>query len=500
MKRKISQILCIGVIGALILGSMVSFTGCSLLTEEDEMTEVTPVYYLSEEELPEDAFYIVRTVEVTQTSLTGNEETYDETRYYPLYQAENTIDEIRDTYEGYEPERIEWVNYDVDEGLIPTMYATDKMIYKSSTKIPSIYTMEKFFDNGYTLGVMGLKQDLSGNYRYYGPNESTQTSFTMSKSDATGFDQLEGVETIYFAQVGDDRVTPLNVSLSGTITGLDFEKQYECDIRQGTEKIAATLTCNIHYFSSAETYLFGSFTFITPIIAQINIPDYVTTGYYDLNGGGFYRYVADESITNWKELSHDDYNATIYTYDEDGNVDGTSIGCIFDENGFLVTGEMERDDASLKKSGLSYSQLMEDSESKDADTGNSLSDSSSGITHITKMKPDNGVYSGTYVVTSLSEPMISNSKYVYTLTAMNIDNNEELDMKYAKTASKVELVAGETYTITFREAGSGFDGYELLTAIGPDGSETEEETDIESEEIDAELAETDTETVEIKAP
>ena len=448
MKHKIISTI---MVGCMLLGTVFAASGCSFPgTGRKAATE--PVYYLSEKELPEDAYYIVRTETVKKKTLTGGEEEVEETRYYPLYQAENTIDSVNDTYKGYDPTRITWVNADIDEALVPTMYAEDKMIYKSSKSIPTTYALEKFFDDGYTLGVMGLAQDLSGNYRYYGPNESTQTSFTMGKSDATGFDDLKGVDTIYFVQVGDTMVTPENVSLSGTITGLDFEKKYDCDIRQGTKKINATLTCNIHYFSSAETYMFGSFSFITPIIAQINIPNYVTTGYYNLNGGGFYRYVADKKVTSYSDLKASDYNKTIYTYDEDGDVDGTTIGCTFDENGFLVKGTSKNSTYTGKKSGLTYDALINESKEDES------------LSNTTELESENGVYSGTYRIDSLEGPTILDSKSTYTVIATNTDNNEMLDMQYVKTASKIELKEGTTYTITFKKSTNGFDGYEILTA------------------------------------
>ncbi len=357
MKRKI---LCTILTSCVLIGSVFS-TGCSLPfntneetaeTEESESIPESP-YYLSEEELPENEYYIVRTATVTNTSITGKTEEIEETRYYPIYKAESTMEDTPYEASGYDPTRVVWVNDSVDEYMIPTMYAGDKLIYKSSTYIPETYALEKYFDNGYTLGVMGLTQDLSGNYRY----NSEEGSHSMSLSDAAGFDALTDVETIYFAQVGDEKVTPLNVSMSGTITGLEKDGLYECDIRQGTEKIAATLTANIHYFSSAETYVFGSFSFITPVVIEINVPEYVTTGYYYLGSGGFFRYIADESVTDCTALEASAYNSTIYTYDSEGGVDGTNVGLIFDDNGFLVEGERE-DDTYGSTSGYTYDEIV----------------------------------------------------------------------------------------------------------------------------------------------
>lgn len=296
-----------------------------------------PQYYTSEEELPEDAYYIKRSVNVTNEDGSNSNLNI----YFPLLNAEKTYDEKRDSYAGYDFDRVVWVNYNSDEGLIPTLYSGDELIYKSSTYIPVKYYFEKFFDNGYTFGVCGLKQDLSGNYKYTSKENNDGNSSVMSTSDAVGFEGLEA-DSIYFASVDDTYVTPLNVSLSGTITGLNLMQTYDCDIRTGTTRVLATLTCNIHYFSSAETYVTGEFKFLTPIIARIKIPDYVTDGYYEINDGGLFRYINTSVKYNNKNeylypYDNDiDYNETIYTYNEEGRVNGTKIGLAFDENGFLV--------------------------------------------------------------------------------------------------------------------------------------------------------------------
>ena len=347
-------------IGCLIAG--LSITGCGKSETVDESAYLTPddvesVYYTSEEELPNDMAYVVRTEKEKVTDKDGNETEQDVTKYYPIYYSiENNFTMDAEFPTGEDPDRIAWVNYNIDEGYIPTMYPGDKLIYKSNTYIPTKYSLEKFYDNGYTLGVAKMEQDTSGNYRF---DKEEFDSITMSTSDAVGFSALEDIESIYLVSVGDQRVTPLNMSESGAVTGLKLMEKYNCDIRQGTEKIDATLTCNIHLFSSAETYGFGSFTFITPHIAQLNVPDYVTTGYYDLNGIGFFRYVKEEG-TDYHDLDTEDYNQTIYQYNEEGKLVGTTVGLTFDENGFLVSTGYEEGDEETQATITNKTALIAD--------------------------------------------------------------------------------------------------------------------------------------------
>ena len=119
--------------------------------------DVEPGYYTSEEELPENAYYIMHKAK--------DDKGKPYVKYMPLLAAENNYGSLaNESYTGFNPKRITWVNYNVDEGAIPTLSKNDKLIYKSSTYIPTKYALEKFFDEGYTFGVAGLKADNSGNY------------------------------------------------------------------------------------------------------------------------------------------------------------------------------------------------------------------------------------------------------------------------------------------------------------------------------------------------
>lgn len=474
MKQRILKILALTLVAAT---AFASFTGCSFMSAEEEgyltPDDYEPVYYTSEAEIPEDAYYIVR----KDVDEDGNAIT----KYYPLLAAETTFTDVREKYAGYDASRVTWVNYNLDEGLIPTMYAGDKLIYKSSTYIPTTYALEKFFDNGYTFGVAGLEQDLSGNYKYVS-NGNSGKGYVMTTSDATGFDAIDA-DSIYFVAVGDTRVSPTNMSSSGTITGLNLMETYSCDIRTGTEKLAADLLCNIHYFSSAETYMFGSFTFITDIIAELNVPEYVTTGYYRIGEGGFFRYIADEAITDYRTLSDDDYNATIYTYDEtDGTVNGTTVGLVFDpETYFLVAGDSTTDTTNTAASALTYEDMANSTEKE--------------ITNKTSLEAsDSGIYTGNFVIDTISDPIIENGSYVFELACTTEDNGETLNLRYILTTKNNLLEEGMSVLLTFKETTDDFDGYEIITVsdlnkANDDGSEEE----VDEAEADAET-EVDTET------
>jgi hypothetical protein len=244
-----------------------------------------------------------------------------------LLGIENEFSDPNTSVTGYDYSRVAWVNYNENEGLIPTMYEGDKMIYISQTYIPTKYYIEKFFDEGYTVGVAGLYQDSSGNYRYTSDN-----CVTMSTSDMTGLEDLDA-ESIYLITANGEPIDSTRISKSGTIFGLTLMDTYEIDIRTGTEQVLGTVTCNVHYFASAETYTFTSFEFITPYVAELGVPDYLTAGYYEI-GGKMFRYAADAQ--DYHNLTQDDYNTTIFLYSDEGKLIGTNIGLVFNSEGLLV--------------------------------------------------------------------------------------------------------------------------------------------------------------------
>lgn len=456
MKRRIAVL---AICGAMVIGC---FSGCGSADGNNQaMTpdDMEPNYYTSESDLPNDAYYIVKTI----TDKDGEETT----RYYPLLSTENTCEEVQDGYEGFDATRIEWVNYTVDEGLIPTMSVEDKLIYKSETYIPTEYSLEKFFDNGYTFGVAGMYADTSKNVKY-----EEETGSILSTSSAAGFTSLAEAESIYLVSVKSTtekdaetvRIRDDNISDSGTVEDLTLMDVYDCDIRTGTTKVAAQLTADTHYYSSAETYRFGEFDFITEYIAELEVPTYATTGYYtigsDAGAGGFFRYVEDDS--DYKELSADDYNTTIYLYNENGQVAGTTVGLAFDpETGFLVGEDTLEDyDASAADTQLyTYKQWkgLESGEYSDDDEDDP-EDSVTNKTTLDKLSGD--TYMGTFKVTSVTRDTISTNHRLIEFTATEINNADTLNFRYYAATGNDSLIPteGGTYTIQFNAA-SGYDGY-----------------------------------------
>ena len=455
------KLLALTVLGATMV---TAFAGCGKgdsKSEEQKPTEITDM-----NDLPNDTYCI-------------EHKHKGETVYYPLYDAAATYESSEDDLQakkGFDPTRIRWVNANKDEGMIPTMYQGDRLIYKTSTKIPTSYTMEKFFDDGYTIGVSGLYADESGNVRYRSSANKNNDAdpgngHTMPTSDAAGFDSLKAA-TVYLAKLDGKKVEADDITLSGTVKGLRKKATYKADIRTGTERVTANLKANVHVFSSAERYKFTAFDFITDHTAQLYIPDYAPSGYYSINGKGFFRYVAAKDDKDWKTMKKSAFNQTIYTYVKTGDgptdveIAGTTLGLTWDANDCLVKAMLDGPDEDVNKDSMTYSEFMNRQTKRKPSEKN--------ITHKTSLKDNSGFYSADYTITSLSEPVIKMEEHYYTGTAKAVNGDDEIDFQYSSSDMN-SIKNGESYNLYFEPARDTFDGYTILSLSAPQTQSTEAE-------------------------
>jgi hypothetical protein len=286
------------------------------IRDEEGNLVSSPVFYISLEDVPSGCYCVAHDVSAG-------------TIYYPLYDAAETFSSSQKDAEGPDPERLFWVKDDVDEMYIPTMYAGDRIIYKSSTVIPDKFYVERFKDGGYTIGIAGLQEDYSGHYSY----DDSDTSLEPD-SDTIPFENLEA-DTILLLKVGEQTLTVdnENVSESGTVLGLEKDVTYPSDVRVGTESLSAEFTANIHYFPSFETYVTAKYEFINEYVIELETPYYLSTGYYSINNYGYFRYL--EAGQDASALIAEDYNSPYYIYDEDGDILCTADMMVIGKEGFL---------------------------------------------------------------------------------------------------------------------------------------------------------------------
>ena len=188
-----------------------------------------------------------------------------------------------------------------DDEAIPTIYKDSMLIYKAGTSqvkknqnndevespIPSSFTLERFKDEGWSIGVRGLTAG-QGTERYKVVVDGT-TFYPGSSIAALNCQQGD---EITFDKITGTPVNKANVSTGGTITGLEKGKSYSVDAYKGTEYIGIDAVADTHMFTSYELYNFTDYSPDPNNYIVIDLPDYLQSGYYMINGAGMFKYIA----------------------------------------------------------------------------------------------------------------------------------------------------------------------------------------------------------------
>lgn len=197
------------------------------------------------------------------------------------------------------------VAFGQDDALIPTLYKDDELIYKASgtaaatkkkskssdasdatSTSPTSFVFERYRDEGYTIGLSGLYTTESGN-RY----KTTISSATVYPgSSVTNLSFNTGDEVIV-DKVGNVSITEENVSVGGTVTGLEKGQTYNVEAYCGTAYIGGDVVADTHVFTSYELYNVTNFAMSREGYMQVEIPSFMWSGYYYINGSGLVRYI-----------------------------------------------------------------------------------------------------------------------------------------------------------------------------------------------------------------
>lgn len=203
---------------------------------------------------------------------------------------------------------------------IPTLYPGDKLIYVSSTKVPyEGIKWERYADYGYTIGVANMISDSSGHYRIVADLENGYEGFINMKSDAAALAKYEAVSELFLDKIGNVPVRENLVSEGGTILGLEKNGKYICEWYTGTYFQDYEMTANNHTFCYIEGFTTYDYEFLHSRCVSITIPEWFKTGYYFVEGVGFFRYVSMEDLSVYNGSVYDEnvnWNDPIILYDE----------------------------------------------------------------------------------------------------------------------------------------------------------------------------------------
>ncbi|MCR5339267.1 MAG: hypothetical protein K6E75_12005 [Lachnospiraceae bacterium] len=334
--------------GAVILAAALILTGCSLPTFEGSQKK-QPDSFQNVYDLAEGQVYVWKdkgygSIEKDLSKTRTGREAFFTAPIGTINFHKHETDQ-----ESGDPRNI-WFEEGTDKN-IPTVTRKDVLLYVSKTDIPEEIIFERFYDNGYSIGIAGMQEDKGGHYYipYAVSREDDYKYYIDQESGASVLAGFEGIERLYLDKAGEEMVSRENVSAGGCLVGLNKDKAYDCQFYTGTFYQDFKLNANVRTFTSLERFESHEYSFLHANCISLALPAYLKSGYYLVLGKGMIRYVSPEDEEKYKGQEYDtliDWNDPIKQYDEYGL-------CIYDPStGTESEGESD--------AGLTEQELMKE--------------------------------------------------------------------------------------------------------------------------------------------
>lgn len=258
---------------SLILALSVFMSGCSILKSggsdtSDWGSEATA---LSLDQLEYENFYIMHT-----------DKDNNQTFYVPYVNDKNYQDSNDG---GTDSNRTLWFHGDWSQ--IPTLYSGDSLVMKTYSVLPESIGFERFEYEGATLGISNISESGRGFYYFSNDDDSTNVSYYSDAYDKTS--DLVSPEVVIYA-INDTKKPKLTAN-GGLIAGLVPDEKYSCVFRVGSDEFKRSIRADCIALTSTEYLQTYAMKYIDNDLIEINIPTYLNSGYYRVNGSGVFRYV-----------------------------------------------------------------------------------------------------------------------------------------------------------------------------------------------------------------
>ena len=188
--------------------------------------------------------------------------------------------------------RVMWFGKDFEE--VPVMHKGEKLVYRSSSEFEPHFTIERFQDLGYTIGICGMSPTSSGRYRFSTAPEKRCIDINSSARELYSL----GDHTVTMDMSGETELRRGNVSQAGTIIGLERGKTYSTDIYIGTEVQRFDFAADVRAMLSMENHTIREFCYEQNKVVSFELPDHFNSGYYYIEDFGLVKYVnSDEEYS-----------------------------------------------------------------------------------------------------------------------------------------------------------------------------------------------------------
>ena len=308
-KRKIKPIVIIGGVAVILLAAAGFGVSTFLKMKKEAAEEAAANDFtlkpLTVEQL-EGGHYYVKDGDVFYALPTGT--------FYSKVQGDTAIPKAANPTERA-------TTFGPDDELIPTLFKDSQLVYKANTSgsdngmaasTPAEYILERFKDNGWSIGIAGFKNDAgSGKYKTIIDGDSIHPRSSIRRLKVS-----QGSEVI-LDKVGGVPITQDNISPMGSVIGLNRGQTYSVDAYAGTTYIGMDAVADTHMLSSYEVYSLKDYSMDPAGYLSITIPDELWSGYYMVNGAGLFRYINKYKAENTTNV---DFNTPYYTgIDQNGN-------------------------------------------------------------------------------------------------------------------------------------------------------------------------------------
>ena len=188
-----------------------------------------------------------------------------------------------------DPERVVTFLTTFDDGIIPTIYSDDTLAYCVDTSIPKDFLLERFEDEGYTIGLFGLRKTSGGVSVPVADSKYAVSSDFVNQAS----EQLDVSTDTEFtiSNIAGNPLGESDLSACGSILGMEKDRAYAVDLYAGTQYAGLNITADTHVFSSMELYTLTDFTMDRDGYAAISIPPEMLSGYYYCNQLGMFKYI-----------------------------------------------------------------------------------------------------------------------------------------------------------------------------------------------------------------
>ena len=179
-----------------------------------------------------------------------------------------------------------------DLSLMPTLYKNESIAFCSKVDDLEVVVLERFKDIGFSLGVHSIEYNKEKKML----TMSTEQNAIKGTSMQVELDKAKS-KNIQIETINGMPVTESMLNTSGILTCLDEDATYKLGYYAGTYYTESVVTADTNFFVSYEIFATDHISYTKNGYLSITMPSYLKSGYYFINGFGFFKYIAEDKGT-----------------------------------------------------------------------------------------------------------------------------------------------------------------------------------------------------------